>query len=582
MENAKDALRAALQAHAPYSDLRCDKQRRARAECLRQFADVISMGCGRQLLRDACGPDNETARKIVSRVELVRNANATGTTMSKSCREYVVNALSLLVPGVSRQWLRDAGCAVGKDLYATVKSFAASSTLVFESTQSATLGRPEKFSASRIRDAWSVETRDTGRVKADGSSLLTYAGGKRRALCAVMQSASCTRWAALKHRPENITRAKKKTDLCPLCEALRVVRRELVAAACAQGASIKPPHAEAGHRDYAGPGDEAAAFLANSGCPDVDVLERINRLPVLKWHEGEVAQSIARYHGARRKGVTVTLDFASRLELRSARGDSREWRRPHVVGHFGMALTRPSGDKYDTFFFDVFFFGLQQSSNVASVCIEEAVRHAKAAGLLLDADSEVAIFSDRGKHFASGEFVCAALLHAFSGMARVTMNYFASYHGKNPLDAHFGQVKQQVGAEFVEKWPLDKAMVQGRVVEAAERVSGTRATFLIGNKHAWRERRALKLQWISSVRTLEVVTAPEGGPQLYVDGALTPIQEDVVARKSAQDDDNGWSGGGRGCEVDVGALCNQLIRHQKRLRSLCDAPGPQKRPKATA
>ena len=184
-----------------------------------------------------------------------------------------------------------------------------------------------------------------------------------------------------------------------MCEGLRTVRKQLVTHARHEGADITCPHNEAGHREFSGPGDAAALYLSGRPNQPKEIIDSLVRLPILKWREGEAQRSLAAYSDARLKTVTLTVDFAPRVELRSGRGDSREWRMPHVVGHFGMALTRPAGSGFDTYFFGAFFFDLSSSANVAAVCFEEVVKHAKAKGLLLETDNEAATFSDRRNHF---------------------------------------------------------------------------------------------------------------------------------------------------------------------------------------
>ena len=356
MDAAKESLRAAFQELTPYAELSSERQKRARIEALRDLADIVSVGCEKDLLRDACGVDNATAQKIAAHVGIARQPTGDGKGLSNSCREYVINALAFLPSDVTLRWLRDSDCNIGKRLLRESKKFMGSGALIFHTPSSAKKGRPRMYSKEKISQAWKSVTRPTGRVTKAGEPVLRYVGGSKRATASVIKNAPCSKWAAAKHRPKGIKHAKKKTDLCPLCEALRSVRRQLVTRACQEGAGITCPNNEAGHRDFAGPGDAAAEYLLMKPNQPKEIKDILTRLPTLKWHEKEADRSQLEYREARQNGVTITVDFASRIELRSERGDAREWRAPFSVGHFGMSLTRPKNPGFDTHFFDVFFF----------------------------------------------------------------------------------------------------------------------------------------------------------------------------------------------------------------------------------
>ena len=565
MDAAKASLRAAFQKLTPFAELTSDRQRRERIGALRDLADILAVGCGKDLLRDACGADNVTAQKLAAHLGIVWQPNGNGKSVSRYCREYVINALAFLPQDVALKWVRDAGCNVGKGPLREAKKFMDSGALIFQTPQSEKKGRPNMYSKEKIVQAWKKETRHTGRVKSDGAPVLTFIGGSKRATASVIKNAACSKWAAVKHKPESIIETKKKTDLCPMCEGLRFVRRQLVTRACQEGARITCPSNEAGHRDFAGPGDEAAEYLANKPNQPKEIKLSLARLPTLKWHEEEAERSQLEYRNARMSGVTLTVDFASRIELRSERGDSREWRMPHAVGHFGMSLTRPNESNFDTHFFDVFYFGLSSSANVAAVCLEEGVRHARAKGHLLSTDKEVTLFSDRGKHFCSEEFAHAALLQSLSARTVVSLVYFTSYHGKSPLDTHFGQIKRKVGGIFKEKWSPDKEAIREQVVKAAESIKCTNASFLRGEKHTYRERACLKVRAISSVRVIQIVETPDNCSLLLIDGKECKLVVKELNTEIGTAVEDAQSDTERGCVVDIGALCGQLRRHQKRL-----------------
>ena len=117
----------------------------------------------------------------------------------------------------------------------------------------------------------------------------------------------------------------------------------------------------------------------------------------------------------------------------------------------------------------------------------------------------------------------------------------------------------------MEKWSPDKDIIKEKVVQAAESIKCTNASFLRGDKHNWRERALLKVRAISSVRSMQIVQTPDNCSLLFVDGKQNKLAVKKIknALGTAQEDEQYDSE--QGCAVDVDALCGQLTRHQKRL-----------------
>ena len=74
MDAAKALLRSAFQDLTPYDELSSERQRKARMGALRDLADILAVGCGKDLLRDACGINNMTAQRIAAHLGIVRQA----------------------------------------------------------------------------------------------------------------------------------------------------------------------------------------------------------------------------------------------------------------------------------------------------------------------------------------------------------------------------------------------------------------------------------------------------------------------------------------------------------------------------
>ena len=65
--------------------------------------------------------------------------------------------------------------------------------------------------------------------------------------------------------------------------------------------------------------------------------------------------------------------------------------------------------------------------------------------------AEVSFFSDKARHFNSGEMTYEVLLNASSSFQKTSYSYHACYHGKTVLDGHFARLKERLNAIPVEK-----------------------------------------------------------------------------------------------------------------------------------
>ena len=69
--------------------------------------------------------------------------------------------------------------------------------------------------------------------------------------------------------------------------------------------------------------------------------------------------------------------------------------------------------------------------------------------------TSISFWSDNGKHFHSNKFLYFPLVELVNdsdlGITDVDVNFFAPYHGKNPVDQHFAKISYWV-AKYSMEW----------------------------------------------------------------------------------------------------------------------------------
>ena len=501
-----------------------------RQQLLRRAADAIAGGCGADLLRDACGGDNITARRIAHRVETLRIFSG-GPNLTKEVREFVINQACNLVPDHTRSSLNSLGCSLGKDLYKAVTEFAESAEVMYVTPKGKYRGRARSVEAEKVPAAWAELARDSGRLRASGESVKVFHGGRSKAIRAVVDATQCSAWAAKAYKPRDIVPAARLTDLCPLCEGLRAARLALVAHARDAGAEMEHPGEEAGQKDAVAPGDAAADFLQSDDAPKL-VADLLSQYDALAWHE-RLAQQLARkYKDACASGVVVSIDFGSKIALTSTRGDSAEFFEPLKIGRFGVAISRPvDGGCPQIHYVDVCFLRHKHSASVASAALQVALALATKEGWVQPGDVSVKFFCDKGSHFASEEMAHAVLVRALPDVPDVELCYHPSYHGKSVCDGHFAHAKKKVAALVVEKWPLHEGAVRKKVIAAMEQLERTRCTFLHADDLGDGGQSRLCVKNISSIHSIRRIDAVGSARRFFVEGQEATLK--VKAKENA-------------------------------------------------
>ena len=571
---ALEELRRAFRDSTPYDQLTGARRHAAMRRCLlTEAADAISGGCGKSLLRDVCAGDNVTARRIAQRVGVVRELACHGA-HSVAEREYVINSLAFLLPEHGRDSIKQLGCSIGKDLYATVRTFVDSADLRYAVPSGAKEGRVTGDAGVAIPGAWRSLAHDSGRVLSDGTPILTLSGGLKRAARAVALESNCSERHAYRMRPRDVVTASKLTDLCPLCEGLRTARLSVVSEAIELGANVTHPGDCAGQKAVRGPGEVAAEFLIGNPNLSPGTKELLAQYEALKWHEDLARQLDRRYQQERRDGLVLTFDFGSRIQLKSGRGDSREWFKALSIGRFGLAVSRPDGHGASTLrYVDIYFLKHKNSSYVAAACLAKAVSTAMEQGWIGRDEDIVKFFCDKGSHFASGEMVYSVLTQVMPTCPDVELCFHPAYHGKTIVDGHFGVVKQRLDGLVVEKWPRCEDFLRGTLTTETEGLVNTKAAWLSLPGDHFGHREKFDIFGLSATHSVRRILWPDGAAEFFIEGVGAELKPFSIRTPVDGDQD------GESAELDPKAGCvtdlRKLVHIAKRQKRLLEQVGSQ-------
>ena len=311
---ALEQLRLACASLEPYDGLQDGRHRVGRQKLLRMAADALGgSSLGGSLLEDTCGVRNKTAMRIISRYEGIRTLAGPTGALDRKSREWSINALSLILEDGSRNALAALGCRVGDSLFKSITDFIRSGGFIYETPASNYAGRKRSCASQPVAQEWISLSHATTRTNASGEELRVIPGGTARAVQTIMEKHKCSRTTAYSYRPETVSAAKKKSDLCTHCEALRRVRLSIIAHAQDLGLSIETPGAHEGQKEVAANGDAAAEFCANSMVAGPDVSISLKRYEILKWHEKFAKVAHEKLILEQEKGPCIVFDFAANI-----------------------------------------------------------------------------------------------------------------------------------------------------------------------------------------------------------------------------------------------------------------------------
>ena len=562
-----DQIRESLKDEVPYEVLTSRNSLAGRQSLLRLAAEAIAgtKAGSISLISNTAGVQNVTASRICYKYDLMAATNGDNQSLSREKREWAVNALSLLTPDASNAEIARM-CKAGKRICTSARDFGETGDPIYVAPSSDYPGRKRAAISEEIKEAWVEASTETSRRAVDGTVIRAIQGGNARVARSICESKGCSITTAYKYRPANITLARKKTDLCPFCEGLRQVRRELVGAAIGAGAQLVAPPQTAGQREMADVGDRAAVFCRELEHVSPATKKLIDHYSSLKWHEGLNATLEAEMREDLLHHTTVVFDYSSNVALSSMRGDVAEFFRKRSLSLFGAMVTRPrSSGGYDAFYVNVFSPTKSHTSQFAAASLKVALGVAVEHGVIPVCPHRLCLYSDKARHFVSRELAYEALFRVAPQCDDVSLTYHACHHGKTPLDAHFSHLKRAVDAIPVEKWPADIGLVQQLVIDGLKHVANSATAFLSVDDLEPCGRKMLLLQDIACVQRLRAKRYGPGGKLLTIEGKPTPIRtkDCQVGIEAGIEEECELEGG---CSENIEALCVKLEKQKDKRR----------------
>ena len=490
------------------------------------------------LAREVCGYDNKTTQNIVLKYKAVAKdvgngqSNDNDRTMTRSQREWCVNSLSFLVPELSFPQLRHLGINIGESLYNSTKAFAKTGDPIYSTPATNYPGRKRLQRATDIEKVWIDSSQIVSRTNSQGDNLRVTQGGKAKVARTIASDFGCSRASAYRYCPSTVVGTRKHSDLCVYCETLRKVRMECVRTANVRGGDFSLPGDHPGQGMVREPGDKAAGFLEAFVGEDAEVAKLLEELKTLKWHEGLGETMLSEMKGAFGEKLVAIFDYSGNIELKGTRGDAKEFFRAPTLTLFGVMFVIPqSGGRFKREYVDIFSFDLSHTSHIAAASLQCAMDLASREKLYRQEDPAISYFSDKGKHFCSGEMAHGVLFEASDKFEDASYTYHACYHGKTPLDGHFSKIKHQLGEVPVEKWPNSKAEVAKLVLKSLKSLKGSHPIFL-ESKYLNRPRNKLIILDISCIQRLRRTrTGNPPVPKLTVEGSSCNIKTALLEKE---------------------------------------------------
>ena len=509
------------------------------------------------------------------------------------------------------------GFDVGKSMYKRVADFLASGDIVYSTPDENFPGRKRHKAAEQVADHWIEATQPLSRLNSKGESLRVAHGGRGKLALEITEAYSCSKSTAYRYCPETVVPTKKSSDLCMFCEGLRKARLECISIANAHGANLQEPHQFAGQADIAGQVKAAETFLGNmEGAPQVQrlrLIEKTGRSPlfflgtltwgtpakrprpvfvlrakqcvrknknaqvaevrrmisVLSGHEATGAEIAAKMKNEYGRCLVACFDYSGALLLQSFRGDAQEFFSPISLSLFGIMFVAPTPDGgFCHRYIDVFSFEKNHTSEVAAASLRRGVALATELEFISGVENGTSWYSDKAKHFCSGEMAYDVLFDVSKHAQNVSYTYHACYHGKTALDGHFARLKEQIKLIVVDKWPRDKVEIEALITSAAGQLKNTGVAFL--KDFARKEqKKELIIPNISCVQTLRRKTHPETlQDTLVVENRAIPIRVKNTQRSTREPTGEVSPFAPGGCfSANLSVLCDKLEKQQCKLDS---------------
>ena len=544
------ALRALEQAAlvvTPFSDLKGRNNVLNRLRLAERALALIAGENYQALARELCGYNNKTASKIAAKYAEICQRSATRRAqggkkddyaMSKNGREWVVNSLSFVVPDIGFNKMGEAGFPVGRGLYDSIAEFSRGGETIYNTPPGHHCGRKRLPSAADIKECWLQRSHVVSRTNSQGDNLRVTPGGRAKVARFITETHKCSIATAYNYCPSTVVGSRKHTDLCIYCEVLRKVRLDCVRLANKYGASMDQLGEFSGQGEARSPGNQAASYLKSLADDDEEVTQVLGQLDTLTWHEAMEQTVSARMESDCKHMVVVCFDYSGAVKLTGYRGDANEFFQPTHLTLFGLMAHVPDGrGGFARNYIHVFTFKNTHNSRKAVDSLKCGLRCARKEKLVPTSIREISFYSDKGRHFCSGEMAYGVLFDISRDSANAYFNYHARYRGKTPLDGHFAKVKQLVGEIPVPEWPKSKKSIQKLILGAVNGLPNTVGAFLEDSDTCSGSRRKLVVQDISAAQKFHRFTCQHSGSQtLAVENTTIPVRTAEILDTESDDD----------------------------------------------
>jgi hypothetical protein len=235
-----------------------------------------------------------------------------------------------------------------------------------------------------------------------------------------------------KLQPFNVRRAKRKTDMCEICQKGKEATQQLVEAAERESKRVR---------------------LNNPAAPDTDNSDlEAARENVRLYHvHQQVAQFQREHYDTSRKQLKdgqalILMDFKENLKLGSGPVEvGQDFYQKTQVTCLGFAVHIGHTNKpCTTHYFDVLSYCLSHDG----LFVHEALRLVLPAvqDLVGCPITDLELWMDCGPHFRCAEVLYDVLIDLPQqySLPVIRANYFAEHHGKSIVDGHFGHVSRAV------------------------------------------------------------------------------------------------------------------------------------------
>ena len=533
-----DALRALEDAGilvTPFSVLKGRNNVQNRLRLAERALALIAGEDHRELARELCGHDNKTASKIAAKYGEICGRSAKRRAqggkegdfaMTKNEREWVVNSLSFVVPEIGFNKMGEAGFPVGRGLYESISDFVRGGEAIYITPPENHPGRKRLPGAAEIKACWLQGSHVVSRTNSQGENLRVTPGGRAKVARTITETHKCSVATAYNYCPPIVVGSRKHTDLCIYCEALRKVRLDCVRLANKYGAGMDQLGEFSGQGEARSPGNQAGSYLKSFAGGDEEAAQVLDQLETLSWHETLEQTLAAKMESESKRMVVVCFDYSGAVKLTGYRGGANEFFQPTHLTLFGLMAHVPDGKGgFSRKYIHVFAFENTHNSRKAVDSLKCGFDCAKEAKLIPASIRDISFYSDKGRHFCSGEMAYGVLFDISRASTNAYFNYHACYHGKTPLDGHFAKVKQLVGEIPVAKWPRSKDLIQKLILGAVNGLPNTVGTFLEDSETCAGARKKLVVQYISAVQKFHRFTCPQTGSQtLAVENTKIPIR----------------------------------------------------------